>query len=78
MYRLASDGECVDARCPTDSVATPINNTPVSARPTIIGPHTVWFFNGQTPSGYATQITLSTQSNQISPIKGLPYPQRWR
>ncbi|HET9784439.1 MAG TPA: hypothetical protein VFP94_05690 [Terriglobales bacterium] len=30
--------------------------------PVISGPSSVWWFNGQSPSGYATQITLTTDS----------------
>lgn len=33
---------------------------PVEVKPSISGPSTVWWFNSQTPSGYATQITLTT------------------
>jgi hypothetical protein len=31
----------------------------VNVSPTISGPNTVWWFNGQNPSGYATSITLA-------------------
>lgn len=31
----------------------------VNVTPTISGPNTVWWFNGQTPTGYATSITLT-------------------
>jgi len=30
---LASDGECIDARCPTNAVSTPIADTPVNVAP---------------------------------------------
>jgi hypothetical protein len=33
---------------------------------TISGPQTVWWFNGQTPSGYATTITLTAQPSGAS------------
>jgi len=33
---------------------------PVTVGPKITGPNTVWWFNGQSPSGYATQITLTS------------------
>ncbi len=36
--------------------------TDASCRPSITGPHAVWWFKGEAPSGYATQITLSTTS----------------
>jgi hypothetical protein len=32
------------------------------APPTITGPNTVWWFNGESPSGYATAITLTADS----------------
>jgi hypothetical protein len=35
----------------------------VTVKPTISGGNTVWWFNGQTVSGYSTQITLTTQSS---------------
>ncbi|PYS48768.1 MAG: hypothetical protein DMF68_12110 [Acidobacteria bacterium] len=38
----------------------------VGVRPVISGPHTMWWFNGENPSGYATQITLSTTSDATS------------
>jgi hypothetical protein len=32
----------------------------MAVQPTISGPNTVWYFAGQNPSGYATQITLTS------------------
>ena len=34
----------------------------VAAQPAISGPNTVWYFNGQNPSGYATSITLTSNA----------------
>jgi hypothetical protein len=31
-----------------------------TAKPTISGPNTVWWFNGQNPAGYATSVTLTS------------------
>lgn len=39
---------------------------PVDVKPTITGPQTLWWFNGQTPSGYAVQITLNTSCSGSS------------
>jgi hypothetical protein len=40
------------------------NQWPVSVTlPTISGPNVVWWFNGKTVSGFATQITLTTQAS---------------
>lgn len=39
---------------------------PVDVKPSIAGPSTLWWFNSQTPSGYSTQITLSTQCSGTS------------
>jgi hypothetical protein len=36
---------------------------PVFVIPTISGPNVVWWFNGKTVSGFATQITLTTQAS---------------
>ena len=33
---------------------------PAAVKPKITGPNTVWWFNGSNPSGYATQITLTS------------------
>lgn len=38
------------------------DSAPVKVGPTITGPHSVWWFNGESPSGYSTQIALSTSS----------------
>jgi hypothetical protein len=35
---------------------------PVSVFPTITGQNTVWYFGGQTPSGYATSIVLTSNA----------------
>lgn len=37
-----------------------------SIRPSITGPSSVWWFNGESPTGYATQITLLTTSSGTS------------
>jgi hypothetical protein len=47
------------AYCP-QRIATP--QSTVNVKPTISGPNTVWWFNGQTVPGFPTQITLSTQA----------------
>jgi len=48
--------------CPVTTFATSSYGTVI---PTITGPNTVWWFNGQTPnsSSWPTQITLSTSAN---------------
>jgi hypothetical protein len=40
----------------------PSDSAPVDVHPKITGSHTLWWFNGETVSGYATQITLSTST----------------
>ncbi len=42
--------------CP---VSRPQTTAGTKVAPTIEGPNTVWWFNGQTPSGYSTSITLT-------------------
>jgi hypothetical protein len=34
----------------------------VTSRPVITGPNNVWWFNGVTPSGFATQVTLTSNA----------------
>jgi len=63
---LASDGECVDARCPSSAISTPNTTVPVTVKPLISGPSTLWWFHGETPAGYATQITLTTSCSGTS------------
>ncbi len=41
------------------TVATATGTAPVAVTPLISGPVTLWWFNGFSPSGYATQITLT-------------------
>jgi hypothetical protein len=41
-------------------LATATATAPVAVTPRISGPTNLWWFNGQTPAGYDTQITLST------------------
>lgn len=36
--------------------------TTVAIKPAISGPNTVWWFSGQSPSGYATSITLTSSA----------------
>ncbi|MEK6322014.1 MAG: Ig-like domain-containing protein [Acidobacteriota bacterium] len=40
-------------------VATAYTTAPVAVTPLISGPVTLWWFNGYSPSGYATEITLT-------------------
>jgi len=40
----------------------PSDSAPVDVHPKITGSHTLWWFNGETVSGYATNITLSTST----------------
>lgn len=48
------EGACVDTpRSHTGSASCPVQ------APTISGPNTVWWFNGQTQNGYATSIQLT-------------------
>jgi len=42
------------------------DTAPVNVKPTISGPQTLWWFNGQSPTGYATQITLTTSCSGTS------------
>jgi hypothetical protein len=35
----------------------------VAVKPRISGSHTMWWFNGETPTGYQTEITLTTSAN---------------
>lgn len=37
-----------------------------AAQPTVSGPNTVWWFNGQTPSGYNTSITLTSSGGSTT------------
>ncbi len=48
-----------DCNCYTVPVS-PDTSTSVAVQPIITGPNTVWYFGGQNPTGYATQITLSS------------------
>jgi hypothetical protein len=59
----AWDGlECIDQQSTYDVSET----DPMDVRPVISGPTSLWWFNGETPSGYATQITLTTTSDATS------------
>jgi hypothetical protein len=52
--------------CPADAGVDGGGGSGGSVRPVISGPNTVWWFNGQNPSGYATSITLtSTGGNGV-------------
>ncbi|MGA8619649.1 MAG: hypothetical protein WB660_14170 [Candidatus Sulfotelmatobacter sp.] len=42
--------------CPNENM---VAQQAVTVTPRISGPNTVWWFNGQTPSGYSTSITLT-------------------
>jgi len=42
------------------------DEAPAEVKPSISGPTTVWWFNGQTPTGYSTQITLSANCSATS------------
>jgi hypothetical protein len=58
-YTVVYDFENGGKRCEASSgIVEP--EAPVQVKPRISGPSTVWWFNGATPTGYATQITLST------------------
>ena len=63
---FTAEGDCNEARCDTSPVPNPIVDSTVSVKPTITGPTTLWWFHGETPTGYATQITLTTSCSGTS------------
>lgn len=64
---LASDGECIDARCPTNAVSTPIADTPVNASPirfvrVVTDYGNVNFAEGLTNDVYVATLQLGADS----------------
>ncbi len=49
--------EYINGHCIPNSLD---QDTPTNVTPAISGPNTVWYFNGLSPSGYATSITLTS------------------
>ena len=62
QFRISDYYWNIDNRCHIEYSYRTLYIT-VTSRPTISGPNTVWWFNGKTVSGYATQITLTTQAS---------------
>jgi hypothetical protein len=58
-------GHCLTPTCAYDDGAASDTQS-VTVKPRISGPTAVWYFNGENPSGYATQITLTTSTNATS------------
>lgn len=54
-------GTC-DLYTDCDQNAEEEGDAPGNVAPTITGPNTVWYFGGLSPSGFATSISLSSQS----------------
>jgi hypothetical protein len=46
--------------CNIDNGNTDYVYAQLNVKPTISGPNTIWYFNGLSPSGYATSITLTS------------------